>query len=508
VNDYGHDLLFGTFVTPRADDHERVVSLAQHSERAGLDLVTFQDHPYQAGFLDTWTLLSYVAASTTDIRLSANVLNLPLRQPVVVARSVASLDLLSGGRVELGLGAGAFWDAIEANGGRRLSPGESVDALEEAVRIIREVWTAETRGGVRVAGEFYQVNGAKRGPAPAHPVAIWLGAYKPRMLRLVGKVADGWLPSLSYLPKGGDELGELNAVIDEAAVRAGREPRAVRRLLNVDPADATPDRLTALALEHGISAFILSGDDPAMITRFGQEVAPQVRERVATARTGPPAPTPTPAPAVEPQRPLPPTLGITPTPDDGTRLTDHRLWDETARPHAPAAPAGSTYTARAKAVGQHLVDVHDHLRQELSQVRDVLRQVEQGTMSAGRARGALHELTLRQNSWTLGAFCASYCTMLTQHHSIEDDGIFPHLRRTDPGLAPVIDRLEAEHLVIHDVVESVDRELVALVRDPGDLSGLRRAVDTLTDTLLSHLSYEERNLVEPLARLGFYPGQV
>ncbi|GIJ44541.1 hypothetical protein Val02_14270 [Virgisporangium aliadipatigenens] len=506
MNDYGHDLLFGTFVTPVAGDHERVVALAQHSERAGLDLVTFQDHPYQAGFLDTWTLLSFVAAATTDIRLSTNVLNLPLRQPIVIARSVASLDLLSGGRIELGLGAGSFWDAIEANGGRRLSPGESVDALEEAIRIIRDVWTVETRGGVRVPGTFYRVNGAKRGPAPAHPVAIWLGAYKPRMLHLVGRVADGWLPSLSYLPKGGEELAELNAVIDEAATQAGREPRAVRRLLNIGPDDATVERLTALALEHGVSAFILSGDDPAAITRFGQEIAPKVRENVDAARNGSAAPVPAPTP--EAPRELPKGLGVTPTPDDGTRLTDHGLWDEAARPQAPAAPEGHTYPARAKAVGQHLVDVHDHLRQELAQVRDVLRQVEQGTMSVGRARGALQELTLRQNNWTLGAFCASYCTMLTQHHSLEDSGIFPHLKRADPGLAPVIDRLEEEHVVIHHVVENVDRQLVELVRNPGDLTGLRRAVDTLTDTLLSHLSYEERNLVEPLARLGFYPGQV
>src|SRR5919108_5397010 len=109
--DYGHDLAFGTFITPQNQRPDEVVALAQLTERSGLDLVTFQDHPYQPRFLDTWTLLSVVAAQTTTIRLAPNVANLPLRQPVVLARSVASLDLLSGGRVELGLGAGAFWDA-------------------------------------------------------------------------------------------------------------------------------------------------------------------------------------------------------------------------------------------------------------------------------------------------------------------------------------------------------------------------------------------------------------
>ena len=85
--------------------------------------MTFQDHPYQPRFLDTWTLLSVLAAQTSTVRLAPNVANLPLRPPAVLARSVASLDILSGGRVELGLGAGAFWDAIEANGGRAAHAG-------------------------------------------------------------------------------------------------------------------------------------------------------------------------------------------------------------------------------------------------------------------------------------------------------------------------------------------------------------------------------------------------
>src|SRR4051795_7581988 len=207
--DYGHELLFGTFVTPSNARPDAVVELVRLSEQVGLDLVTFQDHPYQPGFLDTWTLLSFAAARTSKVHLSANVTNLPLRPPAVLARSVASLDLLSGGRVELGLGAGAFWDAIEAMGGRRLTGGQGVRALEEAIDVIRQTWDAETRGGVRVDGEFYRVVGAKRGPAPAHDVGIWLGAYKPRMLALTGRRADGWLPSLGYLQPGDLAAGNV-----------------------------------------------------------------------------------------------------------------------------------------------------------------------------------------------------------------------------------------------------------------------------------------------------------
>lgn len=297
MTDYGHDLLFGSFITPGNADPERVVALAQLSERVGLDLATFQDHPYQPSFLDTWTLLSWVAARTERIRLAPDVANLPLRPPAVLARSVASLDLLSGGRVELGLGSGAFWDAIEAMGGRRLTPGQGVDALREAIGVIRALWDTADRSRVDLPGEYYPVAGAKRGPAPAHPVGIWLGAYKPRMLRLTGERADGWLPSLSYLASLQD-LDDANARIDDAAAGAGRAPAAVRRLLNVGgqlsarrspnllagPPEQWVEQLAVLALEHGMSGFIVTGDDPTLLTTVGQEIAPAVRELVAAER--------------------------------------------------------------------------------------------------------------------------------------------------------------------------------------------------------------------------------
>jgi alkanesulfonate monooxygenase SsuD/methylene tetrahydromethanopterin reductase-like flavin-dependent oxidoreductase (luciferase family) len=302
--DYGHELRFGTFITPQNQRPQDVVALAQLTERAGLDLVTFQDHPYQPAFLDTWTLLTWVAAETERVHVSANVLNLPLRPPAVVARSAASLDLLSGGRFELGLGAGGFWDAIEAMGGPRRRPGESVEALEEAIEIIRQIWSLPTPGerrGVYVDGEHYRVVGAKRGPEPAHDISIWLGAQKPRMLRLIGRKADGWLPSYSYMEEGDLERG--NRIIDEAAIKAGRDPREIRRLLNVGgvfapssggflqgPPDQWVEELLPLALEDGVGTFILSADDPGAIELFGADVAPALREAVARERQATGAP--------------------------------------------------------------------------------------------------------------------------------------------------------------------------------------------------------------------------
>jgi alkanesulfonate monooxygenase SsuD/methylene tetrahydromethanopterin reductase-like flavin-dependent oxidoreductase (luciferase family) len=135
--DYGHDIEFGLFPTPSAHDVHGVLDLAALAEVSGLDLVSVQDHPYQARFLDTWTLLSVIGARTTALRVSPNVSSLPLRPPVVLAKAAATLDLVTGGRVELGLGAGAFWDAVVAAGGPKRTPKQAVDALVEAIAIIR-----------------------------------------------------------------------------------------------------------------------------------------------------------------------------------------------------------------------------------------------------------------------------------------------------------------------------------------------------------------------------------
>ncbi len=289
MTDYGHSLEFGTFITPGNNPPDAPVRLAQLSEQAGFDLVTFQDHPYQPGFLDTWTLMSWVAAQTSRIRVSANVHNVPLRPPAVLARAAASLDLLSGGRVDLALGAGGFWDAIDSMGGRRLTPGQAVDALEEAIAVIRGIWDVAERAPLRIEGEYYHLRGAKRGPAPAHDIPIWIGALKPRMLRLIGRAGDGWLPSLAYLQPG--DLKRGMATIDEAATEAGRDPREVRRLVNImgafgapgsgplrGPAGEWVEELLPLVLDDGVATFILASDDRRTIEQFGAEVIPALRE--------------------------------------------------------------------------------------------------------------------------------------------------------------------------------------------------------------------------------------
>lgn len=297
MTDYGHDLMFGTFVTPTNHPAQHAIEQAVVADRAGLDLVTFQDHPYVSNFHDTSTLLAYAGARTERIHLAANVTNLPLRPPAVLARAVATLDLLTDGRAELGLGAGGFWDGIAGMGGPRRTPGESVEALAEAIEIIRGVWDTSERRRLVVAGEHYQVDGVKRGPAPVYPIGIWIGAYKPRILRLTGRAADGWVPSLQYLKNGVADLAEMNKNIDEGAAAAGREPGAIRRLLNIGgqftgqsrgmlqgPPDQWAEELAQLTLDYGISGFLLASDDAATTQTYAAEVAPAVRELVAAER--------------------------------------------------------------------------------------------------------------------------------------------------------------------------------------------------------------------------------
>jgi alkanesulfonate monooxygenase SsuD/methylene tetrahydromethanopterin reductase-like flavin-dependent oxidoreductase (luciferase family) len=207
-------LLVGVFVVPDATDPAHTLAQIEAADAGGLDLVGIQDHPYQRRFLDTWTLLSYAAARTARIRLVPDVANLPLRPPAVLAKAAASLDLLTGGRVELGLGAGAFWEAIGAMGGPVRSGGESVDALVEAIGVIRAMWSGER--SVRREGRHYALDGVHPGPVPAHRIGIWLGAYGPRMLRVTGRLADGWLPSVPL-----DEVSARQAPSTRPRARRG-----------------------------------------------------------------------------------------------------------------------------------------------------------------------------------------------------------------------------------------------------------------------------------------------
>lgn len=489
--DYNHDLLFGVSVPPNVRDHQAVISTAEMADDLGLDIIGFQDHPYQPAFLDTWTLLSFIGGITQHIRLFPNVLNIPLRPPAVVARSAAALDILTSGRVELGLGAGYFVVPIAAMGGPRRTMSELVDALEEAIGVIRSLW--KPGPAVTFEGTYYSLAGAQPGPVPTHPIAIWLGAYKKRMLQLTGRLADGWIPSLGYASP--DELGGMNQIIDAAAEKAGRKPSDIRRGFNVSGSFAARDsgfltgpprlwaeQLTELALADGISAFNLAvspGAD-ADVRRWAEEVAPTVREAVARERQRPA--TPSPVPEV--------SYGDGVTAAVAAREVQRLVGEEESR------------LAVGRAGQQTLLAIHEHLRQELAKLRQVIQEVREGRSSAAQARSYLNTMTMRQNYWTLGAFCAAYCRVVSVHHAIEDQSLFPDLKNADQSLGPILERLQHEHEGIATLLGEVDAGLVAMVEDEKRLDETGTAVDHLSDALLAHLKYEEEKLLEPIGRLA------
>jgi alkanesulfonate monooxygenase SsuD/methylene tetrahydromethanopterin reductase-like flavin-dependent oxidoreductase (luciferase family) len=308
--DHGRPLEFGISLVPNAADLQQIRAAVAAAEQAGLDLVGIQDHPYQRRFLDTFALIGDLAARTQRLRFFPDVASLPLRHPAMLAKHAASLDVLSNGRFELGLGAGSFWDAIVAMGGPRREPGEAVEAVEEALAILRQALGMEM--SVRLRGRHYTVDGYRPGPAPAHRIELWIGAYGPRMLRLIGRLGDGWVPSL-----GNTSIGRIAAgqhAIDEAAREARRDPAQIRRLLNfggrIDGVVATEEgatpavgslrgaglagavdewveRLAGWATEVGIDTFIFwpEASSVAQIEAFGRSVVSSVRGEVASRRS-------------------------------------------------------------------------------------------------------------------------------------------------------------------------------------------------------------------------------
>jgi hemerythrin-like domain-containing protein len=227
-----------------------------------------------------------------------------------------------------------------------------------------------------------------------------------------------------------------------------------------------------------MSAFILglSPGDDADLRRWTQEVVPAVRESVATGR-----------------RERPESIAI----PQVTEASAHA-----AREAERLVGEAVEKVAIGSAGAQTLLAVHQHLRQELAKLREVIQEVRQGRSSAAEARSYLNAMTMRQNYWTLGAFCAAYCRVVSIHHAIEDAQLFPDLKEADQSLAPILERLSHEHEGIAKVLSDIDAALVATVEDEDRLDETQAAVDHLSDSLLAHLKYEEEQLVEPIGRLG------
>ncbi|GAA3930016.1 LLM class flavin-dependent oxidoreductase [Actinomadura viridis] len=304
------DIVFGFGAHTSVEDVPELLRLARQADRDGLDVFSLSDHPYFGGRLDAYAAIGFILGRTERVAGLANVTNLPTRPAPMLARTVTSLSALSGGRVVLGMGAGGLWDRISDMGVPRLSPGEAVDAFEEAIVLVKKL----SGGGppVTYRGRHHQVDRIEPAPVPAPPV--WTGSVGPKSLAATGRVADGWIPG-----HAADWLSERyrssRPVIDEAAAGAGRDPREIRTIFNFPglisdrPLAATRDgdgrwiggsaaqwaeELTGAVLEHGASGFILfppgrAEHDDLSLGRWAKEIVPAVREAIAKAHPVAPA---------------------------------------------------------------------------------------------------------------------------------------------------------------------------------------------------------------------------
>lgn len=168
-------------------------------------------------FHEPLVLFGYLAA-ITSLELVTGVIILPQRQTALVAKQAAEVDLLTGGRLRLGVGIG--WNAVEyeALGKDFTTRGRRT---EDQVTLLRRLWTEQS---VTFAGEDEQVTGAGISPLPIQrPIPIWFGAQSEPAYRRAGRLADGWFPQV----QPGPELDQARSIVEEAARAAGREPLAL-----------------------------------------------------------------------------------------------------------------------------------------------------------------------------------------------------------------------------------------------------------------------------------------
>ena len=270
-------MLFGVNLSTSARSGNDPVASAWRAEVLGFDFVSASDHLHGTHpTFETWTLLSWVASRTTRISVLPNVLGLPYRPPPVVAKMAEGIQRLSGGRLLLGLGAGGSDDEFTAFGLGTRTPGEKLRAFEEAVQIMKGMWT---QSPFSFAGDHYSVNEAMLEPKPDPPIPIWVGGYGPRMLDAIGRLADGWLPSLPLV--GPDTVPERMARVRAAAEGAGRDPDTLTYAYNVgvhvgeDRADARVVSGTADQVADRLRSFIALGFNALNFWPVGNEAEQQ-----------------------------------------------------------------------------------------------------------------------------------------------------------------------------------------------------------------------------------------
>jgi alkanesulfonate monooxygenase SsuD/methylene tetrahydromethanopterin reductase-like flavin-dependent oxidoreductase (luciferase family) len=221
-------LLFGLNVPSGRGLESDPVEDALRAERLGFDFVSTNDHPNGTPTHEAWTMLTWIAARTSRIKVASRVLGVPYRPPPLLAKMASTLQAFSRGRLILGLGGGSSDEGLEAFDVGPLTPRAKIDALEDAIQIIRGAWSEPN---FTFEGPMYSAHGVNIEPKPTEPIPVWLGTFGPRGLDITGRFADGWIPSHSMAPP--DQARAMRERILEAARQAGRDAAALRCIYNV-----------------------------------------------------------------------------------------------------------------------------------------------------------------------------------------------------------------------------------------------------------------------------------
>jgi probable F420-dependent oxidoreductase len=291
-------ILFGLNVPTEVRSGNDPAAAARKAEELGFDFVSASDHLHgRRPTYEPWTMLSWIAAATSRIRVVTRVLAVPYRHPTVLAKMAETFDRLSSGRLILGLGGGAVDEEFRAFGLGVRSPRDKVEGLAEAICILRGVWSQPT---FSFDGRLYRTDGAELQPKPDHSIPIWLGTYGRRALAVTGQLADGWIPSLAYAPP--EQVTVLRERVQAAARAAGRDPDELTWAYNLgvrvderaaaEPSvvagspDAVTERLLSF-VELGFTAmnFIPAGPgEEEQAERLAREVLPALRGAAGAAR--------------------------------------------------------------------------------------------------------------------------------------------------------------------------------------------------------------------------------
>lgn len=278
------ELIFGLGISPSAAAGHDPVRDGRQAEELGFDFVSTSDHPCGTQpTWESWTMLTWIAAATSRIRIATRVLGVPYRPPAMVAKMAETFDRLSGGRLILGLGAGHSDDEFRAFGLRVPSPRDKVDGLAEAIQITRGLWSGD---GFTFSGRHYHTEAADVAPKPDHRIPIWLGTFGPRALEVTGRLADGWIPSLGHAPP--EQAVVMRDRVLAAAVAAGRDPDEITCAYHIQfhiGADASLDPYVVAGapeeIAERLAGFVKLGFTALSLTTMGPDRTEQV-ERLAT----------------------------------------------------------------------------------------------------------------------------------------------------------------------------------------------------------------------------------